>query len=199
MHRGALALVALLAAATGGGCVSVSGLSVMSRSTALERQANAELPQQTGELGQAALSPGPEAIPREQLATSGEAPGLGVASKLVAEAETDADRVDALLVGGCVGESSDGTLQTTPSRCALDVDPDAVAQLVGRENVHRRQVWRYLEARAPKTDPGRVREQWRSAHLQQVVCGGLVEGPEGKWAPKSCASPDEAAQAEAVE
>jgi hypothetical protein len=60
-----------------------------------------------------------------------------------------------------------------------------MARLLGRENLHRRQLWELL-ARERASTLERVRAVWRELHLEQVVCGGLVEGPDGSFGPKPC-------------
>ena len=60
-----------------------------------------------------------------------------------------------------------------------------LARLVGRENLHRRQLWQLL-ANEQQVSVDRVQESWRALHREQVVCGGLVEAKPDLWEPKTC-------------
>ncbi|MEM1416839.1 MAG: hypothetical protein AAGH15_18220 [Myxococcota bacterium] len=165
------------------GCVSVSDVAVVSRTTALEEQAAGAHPDSDDALTRAALSPGPEPVDRASLA--GAAEPLGVVAALYAAAATDADAIDAFLIAQCIGEALDGTLVTTPDACTTPVEPAELSRLIGRENLQRRQAWTFLEGQRPEASPEAVRAAWRETHLERVVCGALVE-TEGGWEPKAC-------------
>jgi hypothetical protein len=167
------------------GCVRAE-VAVVSQHTALERQAAGEYPDREQRLDDAAIEPGPEAIPREDLAASGEGGELGVVAQLVARAETDDERIEALLDARCLGEGADGLLVPRPDDCRVDVDPDEVGRLSARENLHRRQVWEFLAERAPGRSTDDARRAWRELHLMRVPCGALVELRAGEWREKEC-------------
>lgn len=170
-----------------GGCVRAPEVAVVSQHTALERQAAGEYPERRTELANAAISPAPAPIPREQLASGGESNGLGVVDEMVARAEPDEERLDALLVARCVGEARTGLVEVTSESCQQDVDATEVARLVGRINVHRRQIWTYVAAQSPNTTEDQARDRWIVLHMQRVVCGAQVQDEAGRWEPKPCA------------
>lgn len=178
--RPLLAVLALL-----GGCVRADVVVVDVR-TAFEAQAAGELPALEAALTHASVQPGAEPIPREALAGAAGAAELGPVATLWATAETDRDRLDRWLVAGCVGEGLEGLLVARIEACGADVDAGEVARLVGRENVHRRQVWEHLAAAEAPASVAEARAAWRPAHLDAVVCGALVEVSEGTWEPKPC-------------
>lgn len=167
------------------GCVRAE-VAVVSQHTALERQAAGEYPEREQRLDDAAIEPGPEAIPREDLAASGEGGQLGVVAQLVARAETDDERIEALLDAHCLGEAESGLLAPRPDDCRIDVDPDEVGRLSARENLHRRQVWEFLAERSPGRTTEQARVAWRELHLMRVPCGALVELRAGDWSEKEC-------------
>lgn len=168
------------------GCVRAPEVAVVSQNTAYERQAAGEYAQQEQSLQAAAISPGPAPIPREQL-PGGEASGLSVVDEMVARAESDEDQLDALLLARCVGEARSGLIELTTESCQQDQDSNETLRLVGRVNVHRRQIWTYLAAqqRAQRIEP--ARERWRAVHMQRVVCGAQIENDAGRWETKPCA------------
>lgn len=168
------------------GCVHTE-VAVVSQHTALERQAAGEYPEQETSLESELIRPGPMPIPREQLAGTGADGDLGVVAELVAHGESDAERVDALSRARCVGEALSGLLEQRTAECTLDVDGTEVARLVGRVNLHRRQVWEFLASRAEGSNVDGARAAWRTAHLARVVCGALIEARAGVWEPKGCA------------
>jgi hypothetical protein len=137
------------------------------------------------------MAPAPEPFAREELATGGE-PGqqkgggaLGELAELYVKSESDADAIDRLLLQRCIGEARTGLLEPRLSDCVGATDATELTRLLGRENLHRRQLWQLL-ANERKTGIDRVQPVWRELHLAQVVCGGLVESAEGSWGPKSC-------------
>ncbi|MCA9578884.1 MAG: DUF1318 domain-containing protein [Myxococcales bacterium] len=167
------------------GCVRAE-VAVVSQHTALERQAAGEYPERETELDDAAIEPGPEAIPREALAETGEGGELGVVAQLVARAETDDERIEALLSARCLGEAVSGLLVARPDDCRADLDAEELARLVARENLHRRQLWEFLSTRAEGTSTERARETWRELHLMRVPCGAMIEAAPDRWEAKVC-------------
>lgn len=160
---------------------------VVDQKTALEQQAAGGYPALENDLEQAGMAPAPEALTREEVATGGKRSGgaLGELAQLYAKSESDADAIDRLLLQQCIGEALSGLLEPRPSECVGAADATEMARLLGRENLHRRQVWELL-ANEHQVGVDRVRPTWRENHLQQVVCGGLVETNAGAWGPKSC-------------
>jgi hypothetical protein len=168
------------------GCVSPTVV-VVDQKTALERQAAGEYPPLENELEQAGLAPSPEPFTREELAAGRAKSGSGVLGELgelYARAETDADVIDRLLLQKCIGEADSGLLVPRPSDCVGAADATELARVIGRENLHRRQLWELL-ARERGNSPEQVRTLWRPPHLEQVLCGGLIE-TAGGWEPKGC-------------
>jgi hypothetical protein len=177
-----LSVLALLFA----GCVSPTVV-VVDQKTALEQQAAGDYPPLENELEQAGLAPSPEPFTRDELAAGRAQSGSGVLGELgelYARAETDADVIDRLLLQRCIGEAESGLLVPRPSECVGATDATELARVIGRENLHRRQLWELL-ARDGAASVERVRVLWRAQHLEQVQCGGLVESA-GSWGPKPC-------------
>jgi len=172
--------------ALAGGCVKAPNISVVDSKTALERQAAGDYEPLENELANEGISPRPEVIPREQLTSSDDDEALGEVAQLYASAETDADWVDQMLVEGCIGEANTGLLEPTPEQCDIRVDEAERVRILGRANLHRRQVWRYLAEQRPKASPEQIRQTWRKLYLEQVVCDGLVQSDDGAWSKKSC-------------
>ncbi|HEU4581780.1 MAG TPA: hypothetical protein VFS67_26170 [Polyangiaceae bacterium] len=169
------------------GCVAPSVV-VVDQKTALERQAAGEYPTLENDAEQAALSPAPEPFTREELAPGRERQGggaLGELAELYARHESDAEVIDRLLLQRCIGEATSGLLVARPADCIGAADATELVRVIGRENQHRRQLWQLL-ASERKADVDRTRRVWRELHLEQVVCGGLVESARERWEPKSC-------------
>ncbi len=182
-----LAAFAALAALAGiSACVKAPNISVVDSKTALERQAAGEYPTLENDLGQAGASPRAEPIPGEEL-TNGtdDTATLGDVARLYADSTQDADWIDQMLVEGCIGEASSGLLEPTPDQCSIRVDEAERVRILGRANLHRRQVWRYLAEQRPEASPAQIRAAWRKNHVERVVCGGLLE-TDGQWKAKPC-------------
>jgi len=161
---------------------------VVDQKTALEEQAAGGYPTLENDLEQAGLTVAPEPFAREELASGRERTGraaLGELAELYVKVESDADAIDQLLLRGCIGEARTGLLVPRPSECIGATDATELTRLVGRENLHRRQIWQLL-AREQQVTVERATEAWRVLHLEQVVCGGLVEKGADVWEPKSC-------------
>lgn len=161
---------------------------VVDQKTALEQQAAGGYPALENDLEQAGLAPAPEPFAREELASGREQGGkgaLGDLAELYVKSESDADAIDRLLLQRCIGESLSGLLEPRPSDCVGAADATEMARLLGRENLHRRQLWQLL-AKERSASLDRVQPLWRELHLGQVICGGLIESAEGRWEPKAC-------------
>jgi len=175
----------LTALALLGACVAPQVV-VTDQKTALEQQAAGGYPALENELQQASLSPAPEPLVGEAR-TAGRDPRQrdGALAELYVQSAADADAVDRLLLQKCIGEGLSGLLEPRPNECVGAADAAEVARVLERENQHRRQLWQLL-ANARQLSIERVQPVWRELHLQQVVCGGLVEASAGSWGPKSC-------------
>ena len=160
---------------------------VVDQKTALEQQAAGGYPALENDLEQAGLAPAPEPFAREELATGREPGGgaLGELAELYVKSQSDADAIDRLLLQRCIGEARSGLLEPRPTDCVGAADATEMARLLGRENLHRRQLWQLL-AKERQVSADSVPPVWRELHLGQVVCGGLVESAEGRWEPKAC-------------
>ena len=168
-------------------CVATNVV-VVDQKTALERQAAGEYAALENDAEQAGLSPEPEPFTREELAAGRERKGggaLGELAELYAHGESDAEVIDRLLLQRCIGEATSGLLVVRPSDCIGAADSTELVRVIGRENQHRRQLWQLL-ARERKADVERTRRVWRELHVEQVVCGGLVESAADRWGPKPC-------------
>jgi hypothetical protein len=186
LFRWALPLQMLLSMLLLAACVTPNVV-VVDQKTALEEQAAGGYPALENDLEQAGMSPAPEPFAREELASGRERNGgrvLGELAALYAKSETDADAIDRLLLQHCIGEAASGLLEPRPTDCVGAADATEMARLLGRENLHRRQLWQLL-ASERKVGVERVQPVWRQLHLEQVVCGGLVEAGAG-WGPKTC-------------
>jgi uncharacterized protein DUF1318 len=161
---------------------------VVDQKTALEEQAAGAYPALENDLAQAGMTPAPEAFSREELAGAPERNRRGALSELTelyARGETDADVIDRLLLQKCIGEALSGSLVPRPSDCVGTTDTTQLTRVIGRENLHRRQLWQLI-ASERKANVEQVREVWRELHVQQVVCGGLIETADAGWKAKSC-------------
>jgi hypothetical protein len=169
------------------GCVTPNVM-VVDQRTALEQQAAGSYPSLENDLDQAGLSPAPEPFARDELASGRERSGrgaLGELAELYVHVQSDADSIDQLLLQKCIGEGLDGLLAPRPSDCIGATDSTELARLVGRENLHRRQLWQLMAAER-QVGVDRVQATWRALHRERVVCGGLVETSASVWGPKSC-------------
>jgi hypothetical protein len=185
-----LSAVLPIAAALLPACVAPNVV-VVDQKTALEQQAAGGYPVLENDLEQAGMAAAPEPLSREELASGRESSrargggALGELAELYVKTESDAAAIDRLLLQRCIGEARSGLLEPRPSECVGAADATEMARLLGRENLHRRQLWQLLASeRAVSVE--RVQPVWRELHLAQVVCGGLVESAEGRWEPKPC-------------
>jgi uncharacterized protein YdbL (DUF1318 family) len=176
----ALAMVAL-AAAVLGGCFKNEYVAV-DKATALEQQASGSFDDLEKTLDRQAIEPRPVPLTPDQLEALGiHAPSLVDESDL-----TDADRVDGLLAQHCVGEGTDGLLVDTHDACKGAADTGEAQALIERVNRARRQVWRWMHDRRADVPEADLKRAWRANHVRNVVCGGWIEGGDGKWQAKSC-------------
>ena len=164
------------------GCVKAPEIVMVDRATALEQQASGSFDDLERQLDRAAIEPRPVPLTPEQL----EALGIRPAS-LVDESDlTDADRVDGLLAQHCVGEGKDGLVLDTRDACKGGVDAEQMQLVVDRVNRARRQLWRWMHDQRPDVPEAELEGEWREKHLQNVVCGGWIQGSDGKWQAKAC-------------
>jgi hypothetical protein len=161
---------------------------VVDQKTALERQAAGDYPALENDADQAALAAAPEPFAREELVAGREREGrgaLGELAELVVLGESDSDAIDRLLLQKCVGEAQSGLLVPRPTDCVGSADSTELVRLIGRENLHRRQLWQLL-ATERKANVDRARVLWRERHAEEIVCGGLMESPRDNWGAKPC-------------
>jgi hypothetical protein len=163
-------------------CFKPPEIVMVDRATALEQQAAGSFDDIELKLDRAAIEPRPVPLTQEQL----EALGIRPAS-LVDESElTDADRLDGLLAQRCVGEGKDGLIVDTRDACRGGADAEDVQILLERVNRARRQLWRWMHDRRADVSEANLRREWRENHIRNIVCGGWLEGDDGKWQAKSC-------------
>ncbi len=163
-------------------CIKAPSIVMVDRGTALEQQAAGSYDELEQRLDRAAVEPSPVAMTPEQL----EALGIRPARSSGGARLTEADRVDALLVQHCIGEGSDGLLAQTPDACRGAADVEETARDVGRVNVARQQLWRWMHAQRPDVSASDLRREWRTLHVAGVVCGAWIQGDDGQWHAKAC-------------
>jgi hypothetical protein len=175
--------LALLAAIAGlAGCFKPPEIVMVDRATALEQQAAGSFDELEQRLDRAAIEPRPVPLSPEQLEALGIRP-----PPMVDESDlTDADRLDGLLTQHCVGEGKDGLIADTRGACKGGVDAEQLEILVERVNRARRQLWRWMHEERADLAEADLRRSWHDNHLRDVVCGGWIEGSDGKWQDKPC-------------
>ena len=174
----ALILAGALAAV---GCIKPPEIVMVDRATALEQQAAGSYAELEKKLAQAAVTPSPVPLTPHQLEA------LGAPALMTDQTEmTEADRVDDMLLRHCIGEGRNGLLVDTSEVCRGAVDRDEVVKLIDRANLGREQLWRWMHQQRPELSLQELRSRWRMAHATGVVCGGWIEGDDGKWEAKSC-------------
>jgi hypothetical protein len=177
-----LALSLLAATLALGGCVKPPEIVMVDRATALEQQASGSFEDLERTLDRAAIEPRPVPMTPEQLEALGiRPPPMTDDSDL-----TEADRLDGLLVQHCVGEGKDGLLVETRAACKGAADAGEVEAIVERTNRARRQLWRWMHDRRTDVPEADLRRAWRENHARNVVCGGWLQGDDGKWQGKTC-------------
>ncbi len=179
MRRRELLLLAALALA---GCIRAPEIVMVDRATALEEQAAGSFKDVERRLARAGMSPTPVPLTPNQLEE------LGIQPPPLVEnlGKTQADRVDELLRRHCVGEGKDGLLVDTRSKCRagrLSSDDAALVERVNRARLH---LWKWMRTVRPSLPEESVRQSWRQAHSEGVVCGGWMESADGAWGEKKC-------------
>jgi hypothetical protein len=176
-------LFTVLAALAGvPGCLKPPEIVMVDRATALEQQASGSFDDLERRLDRAAIEPRPVPLTPEQLQALGYRP-----APLVDESDlTDSDRLDGLLARHCLGEGKDGTIVDTRDACKGTDDAEEVEILLERVNRARRQLWRWMHEQRTDVPEAHMQRAWRENHLRNVVCGGWIEGSDGKWQAKSC-------------
>jgi hypothetical protein len=164
------------------GCFKPPEIVMVDRATALEQQAGGSFDELERKLDRAGIEPRPVPLTPEQLET------LGIRSAPPTDGAevTDADRLDGLLVQHCLGEGKDGLIVDTRDSCKGGADSDEVQTLLERENRARRQLWRWMHEKRSNVSAEELQRAWHAEHIRNVVCGGWVEGADGKWQEKSC-------------
>ncbi len=181
-----LHLLSLCASISLAACVKAPNVSIVDSKTALEKQAAGDYPALENDLEQAGIQPRSEVFPREQLGTNGDSTAaLGEIAQLYAAAETDEDAIDRLLISQCIGEALSGFLEPRPSDCTANVDTAEMTRLLGRENLHRRQIWQ-LAASERGAEVAQAQHAWRTIHLKRIVCKGLIQIDAQVWKAKEC-------------
>jgi hypothetical protein len=164
------------------GCFKPPEIVMVDRATALEQQASGSFDDIERKLDEAAIEPRPVPLTPEQIDALGYRP-----PPLVDESDlTDSDRLDGLLGRHCLGEGKDGTIVDTRDACQGAVDSQELETLLERVNRSRRQLWRWMREQRPDVPELQLVHSWRDNHLRNVVCGGWIEGSDGKWQAKSC-------------
>jgi hypothetical protein len=164
------------------GCFKPPEIVMVDRATALEQQASGSFDDIELRLDRAAIEPRPVPLTPEQLEALGIRP-----APLVDESElTEADRLDGLLVQHCVGEGKDGLIVDTRDACRGGADAQEVQVLRERVNSARHQLWRWMHDQRADVPEEELKRAWRDNHVRNVVCGGWIEGGEGKWHAKAC-------------
>ncbi len=181
MNRVANLALAVALCATAA-CFKPPEIVMVDRATALEQQASGSFDDLEQSLDRAAVEPRPVPLTPEQLEALGIRP-----APLVDESDlTDADRLDGLLRQHCVGEGKDGLIVDTRSACKGGEDPESTQVLVERVNRARRQLWGWMHEQRSDVSETELMRGWRKNHVENVVCGGWVEGSDGTWQGKSC-------------
>jgi hypothetical protein len=163
-------------------CFKPPEIVMVDRATALEQQAAGSFDDLERRLDRAAIQPHPVPLTPEQLYALGIRP-----TPLVDESDlTDADRLDGLLAQHCVGEGKDGLVVDTKDACKGAADPEEVNTLLERVNRARRLLWQWMHDQRRDVSEADLRRAWRENHIKNLVCGGWIEGSDGKWAKKAC-------------
>ena len=180
MNR-AVSLALCTAVAGASGCVNTQ-IAMTDRATALEQQAAGSFDDLELKLDRFAIEPRPVPLTPDQLEA------LGVRPKSLSDESdlTDADRLDGLLAQHCMGEAKDGLIADTRDACKGAADAEDVRTLLDRVNRSRRQLWHWMHEMRTNVSEAELQRSWRENHLTNVVCGGWIEGADGKWQAKTC-------------
>jgi uncharacterized protein YdbL (DUF1318 family) len=164
------------------GCIRAPEIVMVDRATALEQQAAGSFDDIERKLGRAALEPRPAALTPVQL----EALGIQPMALTDEASETDADRVDRLLVQHCVGEGRDGLLADTHDACRGAEDRVEAKALIVRVNHARMQLWQWMHEQRSSTSVDELARAWQKSHAGGVACGAWIQGDDGQWHDKAC-------------
>jgi hypothetical protein len=164
------------------GCIRAPEIVVVDQATALEQQAGGSFTELERELVAQATGAGPVAL------TPNELEALGIRPRPLVDntEQTDADRVDALLLQHCLGEGRDGLLVDTEDDCTGTVERTLLSGLIERTNHARVRLWQWMHAQRPDTPLDQLRKAWHEEHLPSVVCQGWVQRADGTWEAKGC-------------
>ncbi len=175
--------VVIVAALSGlAGCFKPPEIVMVDRATALEQQASGSFDDLERKLDRAAIEPRPVPLTPEQLDALGIRP-----APLVDEGDlTDGDRLDEMLAQHCLGEGRDGLIVETRDACKGAVDLEQAHALLERMNRARRQVWRWMHEQRADVPEEELRRAWSATHAKSVICGGWIQGSDGRWQEKSC-------------
>lgn len=164
------------------GCINPPPVIVVDRATALEQQAGGTFEDLEKRLARASVAQQPISLTPEQL----ESLGLTAPTLVDKTDPTDPERVDDLLQRHCLGEGLDGMLADTPDDCQGVTDHQQVLVLLDRVNRARAQLFRWMQKQRPDATLDDLRKKWREAHMRGVVCGGWMQGDDGRWQEKAC-------------
>ena len=164
------------------GCIHPPEVVMVDRATALEQQAGGSFDDIERKLSRTSIEAHPVPLTPKQF----EELGIKPLPLTDATEQTDADRVDALLVQHCVGEGHEGLLVETHSACVGAVDRADAVELIERVNQARLQLWKWMHEQRKSASPEDIRRTWRAAHLRGVVCDGWIEETRGTWDGKKC-------------
>jgi len=164
------------------GCFKPPEIVMVDRATALEQQASGSFDELEQKLDRAGIEPRPVPLTPDQLEALGIRP-----APLVDESDlTDADRLDGLLAQHCVGEGKEGLVVETHEACKGAADAQEAHTLVDRVNRARRQLWRWMHEQRPDVPEAELKRAWGENHARNLVCGGWIQGGDGKWQAKAC-------------
>jgi uncharacterized protein YdbL (DUF1318 family) len=176
------ALLSLPALLTVSACFKPPEIVMVDRATALQQQAAGSFDELERKLDRSAIEPRPVALTPEQI----EALGIRAAPQVDDTGLTEADRLDGLLTQHCVGEGNDGLIADTRDACHGAADAEEVQTLLERANRARRQLWRWMHEQRSDVSADELQHRWQALHARDVVCGGWVQGADGKWREKAC-------------
>jgi len=164
------------------GCIRAPEIVMVDRGTALEQQAAGSFDDLERKASRKSIEARPVPLTPKQF----EALGIKPMPLTDTSEQTDADRVDGLLVQHCIGEGRDGLLVDTHAACVGAADRAEALELIETVNQARLQLWRWMHEQRKDASLDDLRRTWRAVHVRNVVCGGWVEGEPGKWESKRC-------------
>jgi len=164
------------------GCIHPPEIVMVDRATALEQQAAGSFDEIELKLLRTGIVPRPVPLTPEQL----EALGVRPAGLVDETEQTDADRIDDLLLQRCIGEGREGLLVDTYRSCLGASDRAEALVLVERVNRARAQLWRWMHAERKDVPASALQHTWQRTHARGVVCGGWIQLDDGTWEAKKC-------------